>query len=86
MKYLSSSKLLRLQLQDAGLRRHFLLQVLIFLHAVRHVGRLPPKAAAPTLKDRQARPPTTERMQLYGATQGVHLMLGFQRPATTPKE
>ena len=55
MKYLSSSKLLKLQLQDAGLRRHFLLQVLIFLHAVRHVGKLPVKAAAPALKDRQAR-------------------------------
>ncbi len=53
MKYLSSSKLLQLQLQDAGLRRHFLLQVLIFLHAVRHVGKLPQHAAVPALKDRQ---------------------------------
>ena len=56
VKYLSSSKLLRLQLQDAGLRRHFLLQVLIFLHAVRHVGKQPLKAASPVLKDRQASP------------------------------
>jgi len=57
VKYLSSSKLLKLQLQDAGLRRHFLLQVLIFLHAVRHVGKLPPKTAVPALRDRQARRP-----------------------------
>ena len=29
VKYLSSPKLLRLQLQDAALRRHFLVQVLL---------------------------------------------------------
>ena len=33
VKYLSSPKLMRLQLQDAALRRHFLLQALLFLHA-----------------------------------------------------
>ena len=59
VKYLSSSKLLKLQLQDVGLRRHFLLQVLIFLHAVRHVGKVPMGAAVPALKDRQARKHTT---------------------------
>ena len=36
VKYLSSRKLIRLQLQDAALRRHFLLQALIFLHACQH--------------------------------------------------
>lgn len=45
VKYLSSSKLMRLQLQDAGFRRQFLVQALIFLHCCRHPGRSE-KAAA----------------------------------------
>ncbi|BDA44079.1 probable THO complex subunit 1 [Coccomyxa sp. Obi] len=36
VKYLSSPKLMRLQLSDAALRRHFLLQALVFLHACQH--------------------------------------------------
>lgn len=39
VKYLSSSRLLKLQLRDASFRRHFLLQVLIFLHSVRVLGK-----------------------------------------------
>ena len=33
VKYLSSPRLLHLQLRDAGFRRHFLVQCLILLHA-----------------------------------------------------
>ena len=33
VKYLSSPKLLHLQVRDAGFRRHFLVQCLILLHA-----------------------------------------------------
>ena len=39
VKYLSSSKLMRLQLQDAGFRRQFLTQALIFLHCCANPGR-----------------------------------------------
>ncbi len=33
VKYLSSPRLLQLQLRDAGFRRHFLVQCLVLLHA-----------------------------------------------------
>ncbi|KAK9808915.1 hypothetical protein WJX72_006363 [[Myrmecia] bisecta] len=47
-KYLSSSKLIGLQLRDSALRRHFLLQCVILLHACQHV-----KAPVDTLKPKQ---------------------------------
>lgn len=50
VKYLSSSKLMRLQLQDAGFRRQFLVQALIFLHCCRRPGRSERTA---TLKPKQ---------------------------------
>ena len=54
MKYLSSSKLMRLQLQDAGFRRQFLTQALVFLHCCCHPGRNEKGAA---LKPRQVNHP-----------------------------
>lgn len=51
VKYLSSSKLMRLQLQDAGFRRQWLTQALIFLHCCTHPGRSEKGAA---LKPRQS--------------------------------
>ena len=36
VKYLSSSQLMGLQLQDADFRRHFLLQAAVFLHSCQH--------------------------------------------------
>ncbi len=50
VKYLSSPKLMRLQLQDATLRRHFLLQALIFLHACQNPVLKPGAAAAQQAK------------------------------------
>ena len=39
VKYLSSSRLMGLQLRDATFRRHFLLQCLILMQARAHLGR-----------------------------------------------
>ena len=51
MKYLSSPRLMGLQLSDASLRRHFLVQCLIFLQAC----RVPGKNRSTGLKAKQAR-------------------------------
>lgn len=50
VKYLSSPKLMGLQLQDAALRRHFLLQALVFLHACQNPLLKPGTAAAQQAK------------------------------------
>jgi len=50
VKYLSSPKLMRLQLSDAAFRRHFLVQALVFLNACQHPGR----AQKDALKPKQA--------------------------------
>lgn len=47
MKHLSSPKLMRLQLQDAAFRRHFLVQALLFLQACQHPGRAQREALKP---------------------------------------
>ena len=53
VKYLSSPRVLGLQLSDASLRRHFLVQALIFLQAC----KVPPgKGRGSALKPKQARP------------------------------
>ena len=49
VKYLNSARLLGLQLKDAALRRHFLLQALILLQAL----RMPTKADQQGLKPKQ---------------------------------
>lgn len=54
VKYLSSPRLMGLQLSDASLRRHFLVQALIFLQAC----KAPPgKSRSSALKPKQARAP-----------------------------
>lgn len=61
VKYLTSSKLTRLQLRDAAFRRTLLLQCLVLLHACAHP--IPKKAnpgrgakqPVPVLKEKQAR-------------------------------
>ena len=53
VKYLSSPRLMGLQLSDASLRRHFLVQALIFLQACKVPGR----GRSSALKPKQARPP-----------------------------
>ena len=60
VKYLSSSRLLKLQLRDATFRRHFLLQVLIFLHTVQHPGKGAPPEAQGGLKPKQVPAAHTE--------------------------
>lgn len=62
VKYLTSSKLTRLQLRDAAFRRTLLLQCLVLLHACAHPiprksdpGRRLPKQPVPVLKEKQAR-------------------------------
>lgn len=57
VKYLSSPRVLGLQLSDASLRRHFLVQALIFLQAC----KVPPgKSRGSALKPKQARPQRTQ--------------------------
>lgn len=62
VKYLTSSKLTRLQLRDAAFRRTLLLQCLVLLHACAHPiskksqpGGGGPKLPVPVLKEKQAR-------------------------------
>ena len=63
VKYLTSSKLTRLQLRDAAFRRTLLLQCLVLLHACAHPipkkakpgGGGGPKQPVPVLKEKQAR-------------------------------
>ena len=62
VKYLTSSKLTRLQLRDAAFRRTLLLQCLVLLHACAHpiakkpnpIGTAGPKTVVPPLKEKQA--------------------------------
>lgn len=62
VKYLTSSKLTRLQLRDAAFRRTLLLQCLVLLHACAHPiprkakpGGGGTKTPVPVLKEKQAR-------------------------------
>lgn len=59
VKYLSSSKLMHLQLRDAGLRRHFLVQALTLLQACSRKAT----AKQDTLKIKQVRMLVRPRMQ-----------------------
>lgn len=51
VKYLSSSRLLALQLRDAAFRQDFMLQVLVFLQSVRILS----KGVSKSLKPKQVR-------------------------------
>jgi hypothetical protein len=62
VKYLASRKLIRLQLQDAALRRHFLLQALIFLHACQNPVVKKDQQRRDALRSKQVR-------RCYGMTQ-----------------
>ena len=53
VKYLTSSKLTKLQLRDAAFRRTLLLQCLILLHACAHPKHAVNKPPAHQLKDKQ---------------------------------
>lgn len=63
VKYLTSSKLTRLQLRDAAFRRTLLLQCLVLLHACAHPilrkakpgGAVGQKLPVPVLKEKQVR-------------------------------
>ncbi|KAK9864677.1 hypothetical protein WJX84_002944 [Apatococcus fuscideae] len=67
VKYLSSARLLGLQLKDAALRRHFLLQALILLQAL----RMPTKSEQQGLKPKQLVEADALEPELYAALEAV---------------